>query len=136
MLRPTVAVSRGVELGFLIAVIVVGVDLNLAHAPTNTPYTAISLRAHGEAMTPEQALRAFLVRLERWLPRWEVEGFGPVREAWLAFAPGLGTEVTVTMGDRQQRGVFNGLDADGAMRLATAVGTRRISAGEVAFGSM
>ena len=40
------------------------------------------------------------------------------------------------MGDQQQRGVFNGLDADGAMLLATGDGTRRISAGEVAFGSM
>jgi biotin-(acetyl-CoA carboxylase) ligase len=48
----------------------------------------------------------------------------------------LGTKVTVTMGDRQQRGVFNGLDVDGAMLLATANGTRRISAGEVAFGWM
>jgi BirA family biotin operon repressor/biotin-[acetyl-CoA-carboxylase] ligase len=87
-------------------------------------------------MTPEQALRAFLARLEYWLPRWEKEGFGTVRDAWLTYAPGLGTEVTVTMGDRQQRGVFNGLDVDGAMLLATANGTRRISAGEVAFGWM
>jgi BirA family biotin operon repressor/biotin-[acetyl-CoA-carboxylase] ligase len=183
VLRPSVAVSRGVEVGFLVAVIVaeclvealprsarvalkwpndvqvdgakvagvlpeagtsdmtlnwivVGVGLNLAHAPTGTPYPATSLRAHGVAMTPEQALRAFLARLEYWLPRWEKEGFGTVRDAWLTYAPGLGTEVTVTMGDRQQRGVFNGLDVDGAMLLATANGTRRISAGEVAFGWM
>jgi BirA family biotin operon repressor/biotin-[acetyl-CoA-carboxylase] ligase len=176
-------VSRGVELGFLVAVIVaeciaellppsdrvtlkwpndvqvdgakvagvlpeagtsdmalnwvvVGVGLNLAHAPTGTPYPATSLRAHGVAVRSEHALRAFLARLERWLPRWEAEGFGPVREAWLAFAPASGTEVSVTMGDRQHRGVFDGLDADGAMLLATADGTRRISAGEVAFGSM
>ena len=49
--------------------IVIGVGLNLAHAPTDTPYPATSLRAHGVAMTPEQALRAFLARLEHWLPR-------------------------------------------------------------------
>lgn len=116
--------------------IVVGVGLNVVHAPTDTPYPAASLRAHGVAMTPEQALRKFLARLEHWLPRWENEGFGLVRDAWLAFAPGVGAEVTVTMGDRPQRGVFNGLEADGAMLLATAEGTRRISAGEVAFGSM
>ena len=183
VLRPSVPVSRGVELGFLVALIVaeyaaevvphsasvtlkwpndvqvddakvagvlpeagtsdtalnwlvIGVGLNLANAPTDTPYPATSLRAHGVATTPEQALRAFLARLEHWLPRWENEGFGPVRDTWLAFAPGLGTDVTVTMGDRQQHGVFNGLDADGAMLLATADGTRRISAGEVKFGSM
>ena len=183
VLRPSVAVSRGVELGFLVAVIVaewlakvlpgsdrvalkwpndvqvdgakvagvlpeagasdttlhwivVGVGLNLVHAPTDTPYPATSMRAHRVAMTPEQALRGLLARLEHWLPGWAQAGFGPVRDAWLAFAPGLGSEVTVTVGDRQQRGVFDGLDADGAMLLATADGTRRISAGEVAFGSM
>ena len=183
VLRPSVAVSRGVELGFLVALIVaecvaevlppsasvalkwpndvqvddakvagvlpeagtsdtalnwivIGVGLNLAHAPTDTPYPATSLRAHGVSMTPEQALRKFLARLEHRVHGWENEGFGPVREAWLAFGPRLGTEVTVTKGDLRQRGVFNGLDADGAMLLATAEGTRRISAGEVAFGSM
>ena len=92
VLRPLAAVSRGVELGFLVAMIVdgakvagvlpetgtsdmtlnwivIGVGLNLEHAPTDTLYPATSLRAHGVAVTPEQALRAFLARLEHWLPR-------------------------------------------------------------------
>jgi BirA family biotin operon repressor/biotin-[acetyl-CoA-carboxylase] ligase len=116
--------------------VVLGVGLNLAHAPTGVPYPATSLGAHGAAVTSEAALRAFLGHLERWLARWDNEGFGAVREAWLARAPRVGTEVTVTKGQEAEpaRGVFHGLDADGALLLGVADGVRRISAGDVKFG--
>ena len=114
--------------------VVLGIGLNLAHAPAGMPYPVTSLAAHGATVTPEQGLQTFLAHLEQWLRRWETEGFDPVRAAWLAHARGLGGAVTVQVGDRQQHGVFHGLDADGAMLLATADGLRRITAGEVAFG--
>jgi BirA family biotin operon repressor/biotin-[acetyl-CoA-carboxylase] ligase len=120
--------------GETLAWVVLGVGLNVAHAPVDTPYPATSLRAHGATLTPEQGLQAFLTHLEQWLPRWESEGFRPVRAAWLARARGLGSEVTVTLTGRQERGIFRGLDADGAMILGTADGARRITAGDVAFG--
>jgi BirA family transcriptional regulator, biotin operon repressor / biotin---[acetyl-CoA-carboxylase] ligase len=125
------AQSTGETLGWA----VLGVGLNIAHAPIDTPYPATSLRAHGATVVPEQALQAFLTHLARWLPRWESEGFNPVRAAWLARARGLGSEVTVNLGKRQERGIFRDLGADGAMILSTDDGTtRRITAGEVAFG--
>jgi len=120
--------------GEALAWVVLGVGLNLAHAPTDTPYPATSLRAHGATVTPEHGLQVFLTHLADWLPRWETEGFAPVRDAWLARARGLGSEVTVTLAGRQERGLFGGLDADGAMILDTGDGPRRITAGEVAFG--
>jgi BirA family biotin operon repressor/biotin-[acetyl-CoA-carboxylase] ligase len=114
---------------------VLGVGLNLADAPTDTPYRATSLRAHGATVTPEGGLQAFLMLLGQWLQRWEGAGFAPVRTAWLARAQGLGQEVTVTLGNRQERGIFRDLDADGAMILETGNGPRRITAGDVAFGA-
>jgi hypothetical protein len=42
--------------------------------------------------------------------------------------------VTVNLGDRRERGTFRCLDADGAMILGTNDGTRRVTAGDVAFG--
>jgi biotin-(acetyl-CoA carboxylase) ligase len=51
----------------------------------------------------------------------------------LAHVEGLGSEVTVTLGDREQRGIFRDLDATGAMLLAADGETRRITAGDVAF---
>jgi biotin-(acetyl-CoA carboxylase) ligase len=41
----------------------------------------------------------------------------------------------VTLGNRQERGIFRDLDADGAMILETGNGPRRITAGDVAFGA-
>ena len=120
--------------GDALAWIVLGAGLNLAHAPVDAPYPVTSLRKHGADVTPEQALQSLLARLAHWLPRWESEGFAPVRAAWLAHARGLGRELTVSIGARKEHGVFRGLDADGAMLLATDAGVRRITAGEVAFG--
>jgi BirA family biotin operon repressor/biotin-[acetyl-CoA-carboxylase] ligase len=122
-------------LGPDLAWVVLGAGLNLLEAPTDLPYPATDLRAQGVAVTPEQALDAFLSQLAHWLRRWVEEGFAPVRAAWLARGKGIGRPVTVTLGDRQERGVFRGLDRDGAMMLSTPEGERRITAGDVAFAS-
>jgi BirA family biotin operon repressor/biotin-[acetyl-CoA-carboxylase] ligase len=113
---------------------VLGVGLNLAEAPTIVPYPVTSLTAQGATVAPEPALRAFLAQLEDWLNRWERDGFAAVRATWLGYARGLGTAVTVNLGDRQASGIFRDLDNDGAMILATSEGPRRITAGDVAFG--
>jgi BirA family biotin operon repressor/biotin-[acetyl-CoA-carboxylase] ligase len=120
--------------GDTLAWVVLGIGLNLAHAPVDTPYPATRLHAHGATVTPELALRTFLALLELWLPRWESDGFAPIRTAWLSRARGLGSEVTINLGVLQKRGIFRGLDADGAMMLETKDGPQRITAGDVAFG--
>lgn len=121
--------------GETLAWAVLGIGLNIAHFPSGTPYPATSLNAHGVAITPEQGLHAILDRFTYWLSRWEHEGFDIVRTAWLARARGLGREVTVGHGTGQLRGVFLGLEADGAMRLDIDGAERRITAGDVAFGT-
>lgn len=118
----------------VLAWVVLGVGVNLTHAPVGIPYPVTSLKAHGAMATPQQGLQVLLARLAPWLSRWENEGFGPVRTAWLSRALGLGREVEVQVSDRKARGVFHDLDVDGAMILATSEGLRRITAGEVAFG--
>jgi BirA family biotin operon repressor/biotin-[acetyl-CoA-carboxylase] ligase len=114
--------------------VVLGVGLNLANAPGDMPYPVTCLRDHGVTVTPEQGLERFLERLALWLVRWEADGFMPVRAAWLTYVRGLGREVTVRIGDREERGVFRELADDGAMVLATDKGLRRITAGEISFG--
>ncbi len=114
---------------------VLGVGLNLAHAPDAMPYPVTSLQAHGATVAPEQALMSFLARLGEWLPRWEQNGFPAVRAGWLGYASGLGSEVTVNLGQRRESGIFRDLDVDGAMILETKAGRRRITAGDVAFGA-
>jgi len=57
-----------------------------------------------------------------------------VRTGWLAWAAMLGEIVTVRIGTERVSGPFRGIDHDGALLLETPQGTRRITAGEVAFG--
>ena len=72
---------------------------------------------------------------ERWYRRWLAEGFGPVREAWLARATGIGEEVAARSARGTVRGRFDRLTADGALVLVDADGMEtEVAAGEVFFG--
>ena len=118
-----------------LAWVVLGIGLNVAHFPPGTPYPATSLRAHGVTVTPQQGLNAVLAHLALWLTRWDRDGFDGVRTAWLARARELDRAITIGCGTDQVRGTFRGLAPDGAMRLDVDGAERRITAGEVAFGS-
>lgn len=122
--------------GMEIAWVVAGIGINVAGAPNNPAYPATSLAACGAgAVTARNVLEKLLARLGAWLTIWREQNFAPVREAWMARAARLGEAVTVRVGAEPLTGVFRGIDHDGALKLETPQGIRRITAGEVAFGS-
>lgn len=116
--------------------LVVGCGLNVRHFPPDVPgYPATSLRAAG-VTEPEvgDLLAAFIRAFALWRARWQVEGLGPVRDAWLARAARIGGEVTVRLPGDELRGRFMGLDAGGALLLDLPDGSRRtVTAGDVFF---
>ena len=85
------------------------------------------------AVRPRELLGAVCHSLETWYAYWTREGFLPVRHAWLARAAGMGETVAVQSAATEMRGVFAGLDGDGALVLETADGRRRVTSGEVVF---
>ncbi|WP_341702516.1 biotin--[acetyl-CoA-carboxylase] ligase [Ferrovibrio sp.] len=112
--------------------VIVGIGVNLAHFPPDTPYAATALSAHGVAVLPEDFAGWLLARLGYWLGRWRSEGFAPVREAWLARAQGIGREVVVRLPDSELRGRFAALDESGALLLELPDGSRQaVTAGDV-----
>ncbi|HEX6956830.1 MAG TPA: biotin--[acetyl-CoA-carboxylase] ligase [Ferrovibrio sp.] len=112
--------------------VVIGIGVNLAYHPTDTPYTATSLSAHGVTVAPREFAEWLLARLGYWYGRWQAEGFGPVREAWLRRAQGLGQPVVVRLPDGELHGRFAALDESGALLLELPDGRRRaITAGDV-----
>jgi len=120
-----------------IAWVAIGIGVNLAVYPEDTPYPATSLMAAGAALTPDKALVRLAAAFEHWRGVWaEGEGFSAIRNAWLARAKGLGEAITVRLSNETLEGRFDGLDETGALVLASKSGTRRISAGEVFFASM
>ena len=111
--------------------IALGCGINLAHAPSGTPYPVAAL---GPQFTPDSVLQKLAVSLWHWLEIWdEGRGFPAIRKAWLERAAGVGKEVSVD----GTTGRFEGLDTDGALLMRLSDGTRKhIHAGEVRFADI
>ncbi len=112
--------------------LVIGVGLNVAHHPEATEFPATSLAAQADRIPPvETVLSAYYHALADWNGLWARDGFGPVREAWLRRAAGLGEAIEVRLPQETLSGTFAGLDPSGALILKTASESRRIMAGDV-----
>ena len=135
-----ILLESSLEPGGRVDWVVLGIGMNLAShpgiaGPVPSTSLAAAAAAGAPALAPEEALPPLLAALARRRQDWQAQGFGAVRRAWLARAHGLGGPVTVENGGRQHAGVFEGLDADGALVLAQADGSRlSIAAGDVVFG--
>jgi BirA family biotin operon repressor/biotin-[acetyl-CoA-carboxylase] ligase len=113
----------------------IGVGINLAHHPDGTEFPAISIAAlAGTAPNPDDAMLHLARHLAAWYEVWQMNGFVPVRAAWLQRAAGLHKPVKARLEGREMEGVFEDLDQDGALLLRDPTGTLiRVTAGEVFF---
>ena len=113
----------------------IGLGLNLAHHPDDTPYPATSLAAYMD--TPANNLAALEIlapAFDEVFRQWRNGGFGPVLQAWRAVAHGLGGPIVATLENEQFEGIFKDIDEKGALILQTAAGdTMTIDAGDVFF---
>ena len=113
----------------------IGIGLNLAHHPTDTPYPAISLHtATGQPVSPHDALEKLAVSFDHWLSHWQADGFASVRDVWCRHAYGLGEAIHVKLPHSDVTGVFESLGADGQLVLRQHDDTiQHIAAGDVFF---
>jgi BirA family biotin operon repressor/biotin-[acetyl-CoA-carboxylase] ligase len=112
---------------------VLGVGINVAHYPADTPYPATSLAAVcADAPSTDAVVAVFADRFLGLYRTFKSEGLAPLRARWLALAGDLGSAVTVRLETRTLTGIFCDLDADGALILDLGDGrTERIRAGDV-----
>jgi BirA family biotin operon repressor/biotin-[acetyl-CoA-carboxylase] ligase len=88
----------------------------------------------GHPADPEEALALLAAAMSSWYEVWSHRGFAEVREAWLARASHLGKVIRARHDGSEFKGVFEGLDEDGALRLRPSDGAvQRISAGDIFF---
>jgi BirA family biotin operon repressor/biotin-[acetyl-CoA-carboxylase] ligase len=105
--------------------VAIGVGVNLAFAPENTPYPVARL---GE-VEPDKFLTRLSFSMAHSLETWaRGTGFAAIRKDWLAHAYGLGRSVEIG----GKTGSYEGLAEDGALVLKLATGqTENIHAGDV-----
>ena len=111
---------------------IVGIGVNIAYAPQDK----IFLNAVANAPeTVDGFLSGLLAHLAEVLAEYEAEGFAALREEWLDQALNLHQPIKVRLPNSVLDGVFEGLEADGALTLRLANGDIKvIHSGEVFFG--
>ncbi|RXT22408.1 biotin--[acetyl-CoA-carboxylase] ligase [Bosea sp. Tri-39] len=116
--------------------VIIGIGINVASAPEETPYPATHLAAHAAGASVERLLAALSDAWHRRFSAWSLPGgFGPTRSAWLERAAYLGEVITMRLPEGPVSGRFRGLDASGRLELETEAGLRVIDAGDLFFGT-
>ena len=125
--------SAGAPSGGAAEWVVVGCGVNVASHPAEAQYPATDIHSAGGATaTVESVLEGFLSAFFAWRDRWCRSGIGPVRDAWLARAAGLGGPVTVRLPNREVTGRFAAMDETGSLVLDLPDGRREtFAAGDV-----
>lgn len=120
--------------GPVTAVIGIGINLRLpreAAATIDQPWTDLETLA-GRAVGRNELVAALISSCFTLLPRFALHGLSAVHEDWQRLDLLRGRSVTVTRGDgRVLRGVADGVDAGGALRLLCDEGLLLLSGGEV-----
>jgi BirA family biotin operon repressor/biotin-[acetyl-CoA-carboxylase] ligase len=114
--------------------VAIGIGVNCASHPADTPFPAIDLAAAGVLASPETVFAALAQATQRRLAQWQGgQGFAAVRADWLKRAAGLGQDIRVRLPEREFSGRFDGLDEAGRLLVAGPAGVTAVTAGEV-FG--
>ena len=114
--------------------VVIGFGVNVASHPELAERKTAALAPF---LWPQVTLADVWHLLDReigiWRDRWRAEGLGPIVHRWEQCAHAIGTPLTVRPGRGEAiEGLYDGLDADGALMLRLATGERRaIHAGDV-----
>jgi BirA family transcriptional regulator, biotin operon repressor / biotin---[acetyl-CoA-carboxylase] ligase len=107
--------------------LVFGIGVNLAHAPEVEGRRVTALGP----IPPEALAETLLDRLAHWQMRRLIEGFAPIRAAWMERGPERGTVLTLRQGDNPVSGRYEGLAEDGGLLLATGGRLHAFHAGEL-----
>jgi BirA family transcriptional regulator, biotin operon repressor / biotin---[acetyl-CoA-carboxylase] ligase len=120
--------------------IIVGFGVNVAFAPTGTPYPATTLQTIKPGLTREDVFLALAAAFARTFAAWRASArmnaanpFGPIRRLWLERAAGIGQEVTLRLPSGEKKGIFEGLDRSGRLQLKGSSGMELIDAGDLYF---
>lgn len=111
---------------------VLGFGVDCGESPAGLPYPATNLRELGAPCPPQALLAPLADAVCRGLELWRAgAGFPAIRQAWLARAAALGRPLEARTHAGVLRGIFEMIDEQGRLVLATAKGRVTVEAGDV-----
>ena len=114
--------------------VVIGMGINCAFYPDQTPYPATSLAQAGAPIAPHMLFDALRITMADALATFDHgNGYRHILDQWRQDAFGIGTSITVRPPSGEISGIFENIDADGALLLRQGSALTRISAGDVYF---
>ena len=117
--------------------VAIGIGINLAFFPDDTPYPATSLAAMGCPVSPKSFFLALSDQMAIWLERFDRgRNFSSIRAEWLKYAHGVGGPLIARLATGSIEGLFEGVDVDGRLLLFSGNKTHEIDAGDVYFPSL
>lgn len=128
--------EQGIPAGQGVLNVVVGIGINVVNAPDDTPYPAASLAAMGLPLSAEDVFEVLSNEWELALEQWNFgDGMETIRARWMAHAAGLNRPVVVENSGRRVEGLFEAIDVEGRLIVATHGTRETITAGDVFFGN-
>ncbi|MBB4040872.1 BirA family biotin operon repressor/biotin-[acetyl-CoA-carboxylase] ligase [Microvirga flocculans] len=123
--------------------VVIGIGVNVAFAPTATPYPATTLQEVRPGLNRDDVFCALSSAFARTFSAWKsslrtttTDPFGAIRRLWLERAAGIGQEVTLRLPSGERKGIFEGLDRFGRLQLKGADGMELVDAGDLYFPNL
>lgn len=112
------------EMAHVIAGIGINTNLQTEEIPAELEGIATSLAIEtGRSVDERALLENIFTQIETWTARWEAEGFGPIREAWIELSCTIGRDILFDAGDEQLEGVATDLGSDGSLSIRDRSGT-------------
>jgi BirA family transcriptional regulator, biotin operon repressor / biotin---[acetyl-CoA-carboxylase] ligase len=113
--------------------VVIGIGVNVTHAPTVEGRAVTCVADHTDAVPGLDALTQRLADfVDDWINRWRGDGFAPARQAWLAAGHQPGDALMVPGEHGQHPATFFDLGGDGALLCRLADGrTHIVTSGDV-----
>lgn len=112
--------------------IIIGLGLNICASPNNDKlsYKACNLKEYGINMEKNYFIEQYLKFFDDNIKICE-NSFSFIRQKWLSFAFGLGTEIKVKTINNTDIGIFEGIDEQGFLLLKKENDVKKIAAGDV-----
>ena len=112
----------------------VGLGLNLAHHPDDTPYPATNISDYAAAPDNLTALSVLAAAFDRIYRQWKMGSFATILQALRTVAHGMGGRMVARLENEEIQGIFHDIDEKGALLLKDDSGALHvIDAGDVFF---